>query len=79
MGGTRRRDTAGAANSLLLHPSCHGWIERNRTAALDMGYLCTQNEDPVRKPVNILGSLVYLTHDGRYVDSVAEIDTVHPL
>jgi hypothetical protein len=44
-----------------------------------MGYLCTQNEDPVRKPVNILGSLVYLTHDGRYVDSVAEIDTVHPL
>ena len=79
MGGTRRTDTAGAANALLLHPSCHEWVERNRAAALDQGFLVTQQHDPAAIPVRLWNGWCLLTPDGGYIDSPGEINMLDPL
>lgn len=53
MGGTKRRESGGAANGLLLHPACHERIERNRAAALENGWLVSQTADPAEVPVRL--------------------------
>lgn len=79
MGGTRRTDTAGAANAILLHPSCHEWVERNRAAAIDQGFLVTQQHDPASTPVRLWHGWCLLTPDGGYVDSATQVDLLEPL
>ena len=70
MGGTSRTDSGGAANALLLHPQCHEWVERNRSAAYDLGYLVHQQDDPCEVPVRIGFMWVKLNNDG----SIQQID-----
>ena len=64
MGGTSRTDSGGAANALLLHPSCHEWVERNRSASYDMGYLVGQTDDPCTTRVKLWDGWYMLTEDG---------------
>lgn len=70
MGGTSRTDSGGAANALLLHPKCHEWVERNRSAAYDLGYLVDQQSDPREVPVKIWFMWLILNEDG----SVQEVE-----
>ena len=65
MGGTSRTDSGGAANALLLHPQCHEWVERNRAAAYDLGYLVGQSDDPRTTRVRMWDGWRYLTEDGK--------------
>jgi 5-methylcytosine-specific restriction enzyme A len=64
MGGTSRTDSGSAANALLLHPSCHEWVERNRSVAYDLGYLVHQQDDPCEVPVKLGFVWGRLTQDG---------------
>jgi 5-methylcytosine-specific restriction endonuclease McrA len=66
MGGTSRADSGNTANALLLHPSCHEWVERNRAAAYDMGYLVDQQSDPCGTRVKLWDGWVILTDTGTY-------------
>jgi hypothetical protein len=70
MGGTSRTDSGGAANALLLHPSCHEWVERNRSAAYDLGYLVDQQSDPCETPIRMWDGWIKLKDDG----SVEEVE-----
>lgn len=69
MGGSKDPATNNAANLLLLSGSgttgAHGWIESNRQAATDMGFLVPQWQDPELVPVThwLLG-LAFPTADG---------------
>lgn len=68
MGGTSRPEFNSPANLLLLCGSgttgCHGWVEANRTAARNAGWLVWQSQDPEEMPV--------LLHDGRRVLLMAD-------
>jgi 5-methylcytosine-specific restriction protein A len=67
-GGSKRPDTNTSANGLGLCSPCHLHIERNRTEALDHGWLVRQGHDPTRVPVYYQGSQwVCLTIEGSYV------------
>lgn len=79
MGGTRRQDTAAAANALLLHPNCHEWVERNRIAALELGFLVRQHETPTSVPVRLWNGWFILTEDGGKIAHVGQVDTALPL
>lgn len=74
MGGTRRDETNAPANLLALcgtgTTGCHGWIESNRSSALDAGFLLTQTAEPTSEPVLRRGVAVYLTNDGGIVPVV---------
>lgn len=64
MGSTKRPESASAANCLVLHPSCHEYIERNRAESLDNGWLVRQSDDPRTVPVFITGVWTLLNEDG---------------
>lgn len=74
MGGTSRTDANSPANLLLLCGSgttgCHGWVEANREAALEQGFLVRQGDDPAAVPVAVWAtaphSRALLTCDGDY-------------
>lgn len=76
MGGSTAADTNSPANLLLLcgtgTTGCHGWIESNRTKALDRGWLVLQGQDPASVCVvfpSMQGrQVVLLDHDGHYVE-----------
>lgn len=73
MGGSRRLDTDGAANLLVLCGSgttgCHGWVESQRTQALVAGLLLHSTEDPAAEPLLLRQDRwVYLTPEGGYRD-----------
>jgi hypothetical protein len=72
MGGTSRKDSGGAANALLLHPQCHEWVERNRTAAYDLGYLVDQQSDPCEAPVRMWDGWKYLGSDGSVTEAPSQ-------
>lgn len=72
MGGTSRTDSGGLANALLLHPECHEWVERNRTASYDMGYLVDQQNDPCRTPVKLWDGWRYLSEDGTVSEDLGD-------
>ena len=69
MGGDRRADTNQAVNLLVLCPTCHETVERERTAAYRGGWLVRQEAKPADIPV-LIGAArwVLLTVDGRYED-----------
>ena len=64
MGGSRKQETGGAANCLLLHSRCHDGIESNRQRALDNGWLVSQWRDPATVPVKRWDGLFLLADDG---------------
>ena len=66
MGGTRRKESGDTANALFLHFKCHERIERNRTEALDRGWLIRQSDEPTIVPVFRIGEWVVLNNDGTY-------------
>ena len=51
MGGSKNPSTGGAANAVLLHPACHERIERNRTKAIQDGWLVPQHLEPRLAPL----------------------------
>jgi len=59
MGGSKDPATDRPANLARLCGSgttgCHGWIENNRTAAEDCGWLVPQGHDPATVPILIMG------------------------
>lgn len=64
MGGTSRESLGWASNALYLHPQCHENVERNRTKALENGWLCYSNDAPSEIPVLRIGEWVLLNDDG---------------
>ncbi|WP_374193334.1 HNH endonuclease signature motif containing protein [Mycolicibacterium sp. S2-37] len=64
MGGSKDPLTNTAANGVLLCRSCHRWIELNRTAALEFGWLVRQGHDPREVAVNYRGSWARLSVNG---------------
>ena len=64
MGGTKRMDSASAANGLYVHQKCHEKIESNRAHALEMGWLMHQTDDPVQVPVRLWLGWRLLRDDG---------------
>lgn len=67
MGGSQLPDTNSPVNLLVLCPSCHELVERERTAAYEGGWLVRQNDSPAIVPV-LIGAVrwVLLTADGGY-------------
>lgn len=72
MGGSKRPETNGPANGLLLcgHAStpggCHQWVETHRAEALDLGLLVLQSHTPTEVPVLTRHGLVLLDNNGNY-------------
>ncbi|MFD9950536.1 HNH endonuclease [Nonomuraea sp. NPDC059023] len=61
-----------AENLLLLCGSgttgCHGWTEKNRAEAYQLGYLVHTGIDPLNVPVKLLGRvLAYPSPDGKWL------------
>jgi 5-methylcytosine-specific restriction enzyme A len=75
MGGSKDPATNSPSNLVRLCGSgttgCHGWIERERDAARDRGWLLHQAQNPATTPILIMGPSgpfvwVLLTPDGDY-------------
>lgn len=64
MGGSSNSVSGLPSNALLLHPSCHEWVERNRAYAKRMGWLVSSWDEPNETPVFCHGEWVLLTDDG---------------
>ncbi len=80
MGGSKDPATNTPANLVRVCGSgstgCHGWIESNREAARDCGYLVGQGHDPATVPVLLMTSgglfeWVLLDADGGYTTCCA--------
>lgn len=67
MGGSKRPDTGGAANCLVIHPRCHIDVELNRQRSLDNGWLVSQWRDPSTVPVKRWDGLCLLADDGTVI------------
>lgn len=70
MGGSKRRDTNGIENLLVLSAEDHDLVERQRTLAYQRGWLVRQNAIPAEVPVQVFidgaAVTVLLTDDGSY-------------
>ena len=68
MGGSKNPALNQASNLLLLCGSgtegCHGWVESNRTEALELGLLLRRSDTPSETPVTLRYGTVYLHDDG---------------
>jgi 5-methylcytosine-specific restriction enzyme A len=64
MGSTRRPESNGPANLLLLCDACHRGVESYRALALADGLLVRQSHDPAAVPVRYRGAPVLLHPDG---------------
>lgn len=56
MGGAsaeRAATLSSPANCLLLCARCHRWVESNRSAATDAGFLVPWSLDPAEVPVDV--------------------------
>jgi 5-methylcytosine-specific restriction protein A len=60
MGGSKLANTNMTSNALMLCRDCHADIESERTAAINQGWLITQNHSPTDIPVYYRGAWVYL-------------------
>ena len=69
MGGTKRVSTGSPANALYLHAGCHAWVEVNRSASIDMGYLIRQKQEATEVAFLHHEGWMYLTDDGRYIEA----------
>jgi hypothetical protein len=73
-GGTSLAWVDQAANGIILCGSgttgCHGWVEKNRRAAIDAGYLISALGLSVAEDIPLhpeLLGFVYLTNDGGWI------------
>lgn len=73
MGGTKRKESGTAANGIYVHLKCHMDIEANRQAALDNGWLVSQNSEPADVPVVLYYGRVLLGDDGS-ANQMSEIE-----
>lgn len=64
MGGSRRADTNGVANIVLVTERCHARMESLREMAYANGWLIRQNFDPATVPFLYRGAWVLLTELG---------------
>ena len=64
MGGTKRADSGGPENAVVVHPACHVLIESNRNASLRDGFLVWQHKSPADSPILISGRWLLLNRDG---------------
>lgn len=72
MGGTRALDIHDPANLLAVCGvgalgGCHGFIERNRTLALENGWLLSSGADPKSRAVTVRGGAIVLLQAHGYV------------
>lgn len=67
MGGVSNAWTGLVSNGLLLCRDCHRWVEANRAAAYEHGWLVPIGGDPTATPVLLWDRrLVLLAPDGSY-------------
>ena len=64
MGGTKNITSGYASNTMLLHPSCHEWIEMHREASRDRGWLLYQHQNPAEVPIVHGTNWLFLHEDG---------------
>lgn len=69
MGGSTASDIHSPANLLLLCLDCHTWVESNRTASYDAGWLVHRGTDPAQVPVELHTGRVILTTNGDYQET----------
>ena len=74
-GGSRNPALGLPSNGLLLHPSCHDYIESRRKIAAQLGYIVGYGRAPSEAPVMLWSGWHYLTDQGGAV----KIDGVPPL
>jgi hypothetical protein len=71
MGGTRAVDIHDPANLLAVCGNgtrgCHGWIEVNRRAALEQGWLLSSGADPTTRACTVRGGSIVLLRATGYV------------
>ena len=71
-GGTSVEWVNRAANGVVLCTACHGWIESHRTAAIEAGWLISQNGRlrAVDVPLtHVTLGRVFLTDEGSWVSA----------
>lgn len=78
MGGTKRIEASGAANCLLVHPTCHRDIEMARHRSLENGWLVRQSETPSQVRVKRFDGWTLLSDDGTLTPSLSETSSAAP-
>lgn len=63
-GGSSRSDLGLPSNGLLLHPSCHDFIESRRKIAAQLGFLVGYGTLPEDAPVLLWNGWHWLAQDG---------------
>lgn len=63
-GGTSREDLGLPSNGVLLHPSCHDYIESHRKIAAHLGFLVGYGSEPHDTPIMLWSGWVWLNKDG---------------
>jgi len=74
-GGSSREDLGLPSNGLLLHPSCHDFIEKHRKIAAQLGFLVGYGSLPKDTPVMLWSGWHWLTDSGEAI----RIEGVPPL
>lgn len=64
MGGSSREDLGLPSNGLLLHGSCHAYIESKRRVAAELGFLVGYGSAPSDVPVMLWRGWALLLDDG---------------
>ena len=76
-GGTSRDDLGWPSNGLLLHPSCHDYIEARRKVAAQLGFLVGYGRLPHEAPVMLWSGWHLLTPEGQAVP-LRRVPPLHP-
>lgn len=72
IGGTRREDTNGQANLILLCAGCHAKVESQRQWAITRGLLVSQYQTPAEVSLRWHGAWVLLHDDGTIQNLASE-------
>jgi len=64
MGGSGNAGLGLPSNGLLLHPSCHDFVESHRKVAAQMGFILGSSQNPAEWPVYLWSGWAYLEEDG---------------
>jgi HNH endonuclease len=66
MGGSDDAALGLPSNGLLLHPSCHDYIESHRKVAAQLGYILGATQNPMEWPVYLWHGWCWLNEDGTF-------------
>lgn len=64
MGGSDSIALGLPSNGVLLHPSCHDFIESHRNIAASLGFILGAAQDPMEWPVYLWSGWAFLNEDG---------------